>query len=494
MKQRLQRKLKILVGLAILAMAVAWIGQPVPSSHAAVANSPAGVSAPVALDSPGEQGFARVAHAVTPAVVNITRSWGARPRDAREFRDRKEDFFRFPRSPHGPMDPRLEPREPRGGGMGSGVIVSPDGYIVTNNHVVQGASELMVTLPDKREFEAKVIGTDPKTDLAVIKVDARDLPYVRWGDSLKVQVGDYVLAIGNPFGLNSTVTLGIVSALGRGRMGITQYEDFIQTDAAINPGNSGGALVNVRGELIGINTAIVSRTGGYQGVGFAVPVTMAKPIYESLRETGRVVRGYLGVGIQDVTQDLAELFSLEESKGVLVSDVAEESPAGRGGLKRGDVIVGYREMPVEDAVSLQQMVTRTPIGTEAPIKVVRDGREKNLTVKIGEHPDAMKVARAEHQGSTSALAGVLVREVETQIGRDLGLNRKTRGVVVTSVLPGSGADRAGLSRGDVIREINRQPITSLQDYEQLIAGLEEDQRVLLLINRRGASLFLTVKV
>ncbi|MCZ6780924.1 MAG: trypsin-like peptidase domain-containing protein, partial [Nitrospirae bacterium] len=204
MKQLLQRKLKILVELAILAMTVAWTGQPVSSSHAAIANSPAGASAPVALDSPGEQGFARVAHEVTPALVNITGLWGARPRDAREFRDRMEDFFRFPRSPHGPMDPWLEPREPRGGGMGSGVIVSPDGHIVTNNHVVQGASELTVILPDKREFEAKVIGTDPKTDLAVIKVDARDLPYVRWGDSSTVQVGDYVLAIGNPFGLNST--------------------------------------------------------------------------------------------------------------------------------------------------------------------------------------------------------------------------------------------------------------------------------------------------
>ncbi len=228
-----------------------------------------------------------------------------------------------------------EPREHRGGGQGSGVIVSPDGYILTNNHVIDGARTVTITLPDKREFSGKIVGADPKTDLAVVKIDGQNLPTVSWGDATKLQVGEYVLAVGNPFGLNSTVTLGIVSALGRGHMGITQYEDFIQTDAAINPGNSGGALVNTKGELVGINTAIFSQTGGYQGVGFAVPTSMSKPIYESLIKNGKVVRGFLGVSIQDLNHDLAKSFGIKDAKGALVSDVRDESPAGQAGLKQG---------------------------------------------------------------------------------------------------------------------------------------------------------------
>src|SRR5207249_10359463 len=215
------------------------------------------------------------------------------------------------------------------------VIVSPDGYILTNHHMIDGARTVTITLPDKREYSGKIVGADPKTDLAVVKIDGQNLPTVSWGDATKLQVGEYVLAVGNPFGLNSTVTLGIVSALGRGHMGISQYEDFIQTDAAINPGNSGGALVNTKGELVGLNTAIFSQTGGYQGVGFAVPASMAKPVFESLVKTGKVVRGYLGVAIQELTQDLAKSFGLEQAKGALVSSVAEDSPAERAGIKQG---------------------------------------------------------------------------------------------------------------------------------------------------------------
>ena len=410
------------------------------------------------------------------------------------LRDPMDEFFRSPFGPFGPFGPQgpMPPHEPHGGGMGSGVIVSPDGHIITNNHVVDGANELTVTLPDKREFKGKIVGTDPKTDLAVIKIDASNLPHVRWGDSSKLQVGEYVLAVGNPFGLNSTVTLGIVSALGRGHMGITQYEDFIQTDAAINPGNSGGALINTAGELVGINTAIVSQTGGYQGVGFAVPANMAKPVFESLVKTGKVVRGYLGVAIQDLTQDLAKSFGLKQAKGALVSSVAEDSPAQRAGLKQGDVIVAYQGKPVEDAAALQREVTHTPVNTKATLKIVRDGREQEVTVTIGEQAETVKVAGADFS-TENALAGVEVQSLDLQAARELGLHGKVQGIVVVNVEPDSLADRAGLAQGDIIKEINRQPIKSVRDYEKIVSNLKKDESVLLLINRSGASLFITVK-
>jgi serine protease Do len=385
----------------------------------------------------------------------------------------------------------MDPREHRGSGMGSGVIVSPDGYVLTNNHVVDGGGELTVTLPDKREFKGKVVGTDPKTDLAVVKIEGSNLPHTGWGDSSKLQVGEYVLAIGNPFGLNSTVTLGIVSALGRGRMGITQYEDFIQTDAAINPGNSGGALVNTNGELVGINTAIISQSGGYQGVGFAVPASMAKPVFDSLVKSGKVVRGFLGIGIQDLNQDLAKSFGLKEAKGALVSNVAEESPADKAGIKQGDVIVRYQQTPIDDAAALQRAVTGSPIGSKAVVKVIRNGHEQELTATVGEQTETKQVARTE-SGVESALAGVEVQNLNQQMARELGLQGTVHGVVVVNVESGSQADRVGLAQGDVIKEINRHPVTSVKDYEQIVSALKKDQDALLLISRRGSSLFITV--
>jgi serine protease Do len=379
--------------------------------------------------------------------------------------------------------------------MGSGVIIFDDGYIITNNHVVDGAKEVQVTLPDKREFTGKIVGADPKTDLAVVKIDAKGLPFVAWGDSSKLQVGEYVLAVGNPFGLNSTVTLGIVSALGRGRMGITQYEDFIQTDAAINPGNSGGALVNTKGELIGINTAIFSQSGGYQGVGFAVPTSMAKPVFESLMKTGKVVRGYMGVAIQDLSPDLAKSFGLKHATGALISDVTADGPADEAGIKQGDVIVEYQGERVDDPSALQRMVTRTAVGTKATVKVLRDGHEKELTLKIGEQPDAMNMAKADTSEDESvALAGIEVQAIDKKTARDLGLGDKAKGVVVTNIDPESPASDSGLREGDVIQQINRQEIKSVKDYEKIASELKKDQPALLLINRRGASLFLTVKV
>jgi serine protease Do len=497
--------LALIAGLSLAGSAGLFAGHLTASPNGAVAAMPA--ASPTAIEM--APGFPDVAKAVRPAVVNITPAKTVvRDRGKREGgdpMDRMEEFFGVPKrffgprghgpSERGPSERGPFDREPHGGGMGSGVIVSQDGYLITNSHVVGDAKEVQVTLPDKREFTGKVVGNDPKTDLAVVKIDGRDLPSVQWGDSARLQVGEYVLAVGNPFGLNSTVTLGIVSALGRGRMGITQYEDFIQTDAAINPGNSGGALVNTKGELIGINTAIFSQSGGYQGVGFAVPTSMAKPVFESLLKTGKVVRGYLGVAIQDLTPDLAKNFGLKEPKGALISDVSSESPAEQSGLKQGDVILEFQGTSVEDPAALQRLVTRTPVGSKATVKVLRDGYEKDVTVTIGEQPDTVKVAKAEGQdGEHAALAGVEVQTLDRKTAHELGLSEKTQGVVVTNIEPDSWAQQAGLTEGDVIQSINRQEIKSVKDYEKVMSALKKDQPVLLLINRRGASLFMTVKV
>jgi serine protease Do len=490
------------IGVAILGAVVIWGGQSLPSSHASSSTTP--VVAPII--APTSIGFTDVAKAVTPAVVNITTVTVEKVSDGRsmpdELRERMEEFFGGPsgpfgprgfRGPQGPQEPS-EPRGHRGGGQGSGVIVSSDGYVLTNNHVIDGAREVTVTLPDKREFKGKIVGADPKTDLAVVKIDAHNLPIVAWGDASKLQVGEYVLAVGNPFGLNSTVTLGIVSALGRGRMGITQYEDFIQTDAAINPGNSGGALVNTKGELVGINTAIFSQTGGYQGVGFAVPTSMSKPIYESLVKSGKVIRGYLGIGIQDLNQDLATSFGLKETKGALVSDVKGESPADQAGLKQGDIITTYQGSVVEDAVALQRLVTKTVVDTKVSVKVIRDGHEKDLTVTIGEQPETTKTAKAVTSDGDYAFAGVAVQDLDRDTAKELGLKGKGQGVIVTKIDPDSGAEKAGLMPGDVIREINRQPVRSMKDFEKVSSGVKKGENVLILINRRGASLFLSAKV
>jgi len=503
MSQLVRKSVHAAVTAAALGAILFWGSQSLAPSHASSSLIP--TTNPVAISMTGQpsNGFTDVAKAVTPAVVNITTVTADRVSEGRsgqdDLRDRMEEFFGGPNGPFGPRGfpgPQGpgEPRGHRGGGQGSGVIVSSDGYILTNNHVIDNAREVTVTLPDKREFKGKIVGTDPKTDLAVVKIGGQSLPTVTWGDASKLQVGEYVLAVGNPFGLNSTVTLGIVSALGRGRMGITQYEDFIQTDAAINPGNSGGALVNTRGELVGINTAIFSQSGGYQGVGFAVPTSMSKPVYESLIKTGKVVRGYLGIGIQDLNQDLAKSFRMKEAKGALVTDVKEDSPASQAGLKQGDVITSYQGSGVEDAIALQRMVTRTGVGTKVPVKVVRDGHEKELTITIGEQPDIPKIAKAETGEKDYAFAGVAVQDLDRDTAQELGIEGKTQGVIVTSVEPDSGAEKAGLMRGDVIREINRQPVKSVKEFEKLSSTVKKGENILILINRRGASLFLSAKV
>jgi len=371
----------LLVGIAIgLILAANLQRFPFSPTHSA----PKKLALPGDLSGLGE-GFVEVAKATKPAVVNISTTRVIRLREApfspffndpffRRFFG--EDFFRGFRIP----------REQREQSLGSGVIVSHDGFIITNNHVVERASEIRILLADKREFKGRVVATDPRTDVAVVKIAGDNLPTIPWGDSDQLQVGEWVLAIGNPFGLNQTVTAGIISATGRANVGIADYEDFIQTDAAINPGNSGGALVNVRGELIGINTAIFSRSGGYMGIGFAIPSNMAREVMEALIKKGKVTRGWLGVQIQSVTPELAKKFGLKEAQGVLVAAVSEKSPAQSAGMKRGDIILEFGGKRMEDPEHLRREVAHTEPGKQIPVKIWRNGKESVLNVVIQELP------------------------------------------------------------------------------------------------------------
>jgi serine protease Do len=383
------------------------------------------------------------------------------------------------------------PREQREQGLGSGVIVSPNGYILTNNHVVDGASDIRVTLSDKREFTGHVIGTDPKTDIAVVKIDASDLPSIVIGDSSKVQIGDYALAIGDPFGVGQTVTMGIVSATHRQtNLGIEAYEDFIQTDAPINPGNSGGALVNDRGELIGINTAIIAHgSEGNQGIGFAVPVNLARTVMDEILKNGKVTRAYLGIIPQDVTPAIAKSFGVQEARGALVSDVSPNSPAQKAGLERGDIIVELNGKPVSDANELRMTVSMMHPQTDVHLKVLRNGAERDLTVNLGELP--VKEASLENTGggTKSSLSGVSVENLDADTAQQLGLPANSHGVVVTGISPSSEAADSGLQRGDVIQEVNRQPVRNTQDFERALHGSNGPN--LLLVNRQGTTMYLT---
>ncbi len=432
--------------------------------------------------------FVQVAKEAKASVVNIsTTKRTTTPNQVNPFFD--DPFFR--RFFGDEFEKRFqEPRERQEQGLGSGVIVSEDGYIVTNNHVVEQADELTVMLGDKRKFPAKLIGTDPKTDLAVIKIEATGLPTLPWGDSTNLQVGEIVLAVGNPFGLNQTVTMGIISAVGRANVGIVDYENFIQTDAAINPGNSGGALVNLHGQLIGINTAIFSRTGGYMGIGFAIPSQMVKHVMKSLIGHGKVIRGWLGVSIQELTQDLAAQFDAPDTQGALVGDVFGDSPAGKSGMKRGDIIRTYQGTPVKDPTHLRTMVAETEPNSSVEVEVWRNGKTVPLSVSIGEMPKDVASLAKEAPGSITgdhALSGLTVEPVKP------GQTRDGQGIVVTKVEPNSPAERAGLRTGDIILELNRSPVNSVKDFEQAVSSLKAKSPVLVLLQRGSGTIFLTIK-
>lgn len=431
------------------------------------------------------QAMAEVTAAVKPSVVNISSTRTVKTGGIHDpFFD--DPFFRrFFRDEFGPSQ---KPREHKQASLGSGVIVDKDGYILTNNHVIKDADEIKVKLSDKREFKGKVIGSDPKTDIAVIKIDSNHLPVLKWGDSDKLKVGETVIAIGNPFGLSQTVTSGIVSAIGRADVGIADYEDFIQTDAAINPGNSGGALVNIRGELVGINTAIFSTSGGYQGIGFAIPSSMAKIVMENLVRKGKVVRGWLGVSIQPVTPELARQFGIKEEKGVLVGDVVEESPAERAGLRRGDVITEFDGREVNDPSHLRIMAANTPPDRTVIIKLLRDGKPSSLSITIAEFPSDMQKVSGHYE---NLLKGLHVQWISPEIRKNLNIPRKVTGVIITEIEDGSPSEGA-LAVNDVIMEVNRKKVESIKDFEAMVSKIKPDQNILLLIFRNGSAVYVTI--
>ncbi len=507
----------VLLGLVIAfarAGAFPFWSSEKPPHHAS--SSPAGersVAAAAAAPAPPNQpkpagragvvtSFAPLVKRVMPTVVNVavvqevkTQGYGLPfgPPDQGGGEPREPE-----EGPPGPMDPFEQfrhffgriPHEFKQHGLGSGVIISPDGYILTNYHVVGSADEIHVTLMDKREFTAKVIGKDQKTDLALIKIDTKQpLPAAVMGDSDAAQVGDWVMAIGNPFGFSLTVTAGIVSAKGRILGG--NYDDFIQTDASINPGNSGGPLFDTEGRVIGINTAIYSRTGTSAGIGFAIPVNLAKHVMEQLKEHGRVIRGWLGVEIQEVTADLAQSFGLPKPEGALVASVQEDGPAAKAGLKRGDVIVTFDGKPVHDEHELPVLVANTPISKKVEIEVVRDGQHKTLEVVVGELKEAaVQTAKAEEPGANW---GMRVGEITPEIAGHFHLPVQ-KGVVVRRITPDSPAADAGVLPGDVVLEVNHEKVGSVEDFlAKAKSAKSTGKPALLLVQRGPATLYTVIK-
>lgn len=431
--------------------------------------------------------LSEVTEAVKPSVVNIATTKTVVMKDHPMGDLFNDPFFRrffgdnFRQFKH--------KKERKSSVLGSGVIVSEDGFILTNNHVVKGVDEIKVTLNDRREFEGKVIGTDPKSDLAVIKIDAKDLPSIKIGDSDNLKVGEVVIAIGNPFGLSLTTTMGIVSALGRSNVGIADYEDFIQTDAAINPGNSGGALVNIKGELVGINTAIFSTSGGYMGIGFAIPANMANSAMQSIVKHGKVIRGWLGVTIQTLTPELAKHFDIQAGKGALVTDVVNDSPAEKAGIQRGDLIVRLNEKEIKGSTHLRNVVGNRSPGTDLKATVIRDGKEVTLSVTLGEFPETSLAMGGEY---SNVMKDVQVQEVTKDLRRSLGIPEKVKGVIITNI--GEGSPAVGiLKRNDVIQQINRTAIYSIKDYKKVVSRIGKGDGILLLIYRGGGYIYVTIR-
>jgi serine protease Do len=449
--------------------------------------------------------FASVAKKVSPAVVYIeveTTVANQSIQNQSPFGGvTPDDFFRHFFGPNFPgQQPGQSPQfkqvpqpQQRMMGQGSGFIISKDGYILTNNHVVGDADKVTVKLEDGREFIAETIGTDPHSDVAVIKIDAQGLPVISLGDSDALNVGEWVVAIGNPFGLSHTLTVGVVSAKGRSNVGLADYENFIQTDAAINPGNSGGPLVDLDGKVIGMNTAIFSRSGGYMGIGFAIPVNMLERIKDQLIDTGEVNRGYLGIVIQDLTSDLAESFGLNKQNGIVVSQVSEDSPAEKSGLKQGDVIIEFDGKTVTEVGSFRNRVAMKEPGSNHNIKILRKGKQKTLSVTIGKLPAGESIASS---GSIQYLdkLGLTLQNLTPSIAQQLNLEESDAGVVVTQVTPGSVADMASIEAGFLIQQVNHQAVSNIDEFRKAIAETSKNGSVLLLVKNGQYSSFVVLKV
>ena len=452
-----------------------------------VTQEPGKLESHQATESHGLPDFASLAKKLTPVVVNIstTQVSGAGQGFASPFGE-EDPFGEFWRRFFGGPLPRGPHRQRS---LGSGFIVDQDGSILTNHHVVENAEKITVKLADGREFEAEVVGQDSKTDIAVIKIDTKNnLSAAVLGDSDHLEVGEWVLAIGNPFGLDSSVTAGIVSAKSR-IIGAGPYDDFIQTDASINPGNSGGPLINLSGQVVGINSAIFSRTGGNIGIGFAIPINLVKELLPQLKNKGKITRGYLGVHIQKITPEIAESLGLTKARGALVANVAEGGPAESAGVKVGDVIFKFDGKEIEESHDLPIVVARTPVGKKVVMKVLRDKKEVTLSVAVGELKEKEIVASVRESGEL----GLTVQGVTPQIAESLGLDH-TDGVVVTAVEPGSPADDAGLRRGDVILEIGKRRVRNLADYKKAVAGIKKGKAVRFWVARGETKLFFALKI
>ena len=440
-----------------------------------------------------QDAFVQVAQSVRPAVVNIATTQRPKVQEGRrtpqvppQFRGPFRDFFgeEFFERFFG------EPAQRERRSLGSGVIVDTRGHILTNNHVIEQADQIEVRLSDKRKFTAKVIGKDPKSDLAVIKIDAPDdLPVATLGDSSRIRIGEWAIAIGNPFGLNQTVTVGVISAVGRSDVGITMYEDFIQTDASINPGNSGGPLLNLNGEVIGINTAIVA-TG--QGIGFAIPINMVREIKDRLIAQGKVVRGWLGVGIQELTEELATQFGVKPEEGVLVGNVMKGSPAERGGVKPGDIVQEFNGVRITNVHQLQREVAQSPIGSQVWLKVLREKQDLTLTIVLGEQPTELA---ATEPGSAPIEAterfGMTVQDLTPELRSQLRLSN-VDGIMVSSVDESGPAALAGIRPGDVITEANRESVKNTRDFARILGQMQRGSNLLLLVRRNGNSRFVVL--
>jgi serine protease Do len=478
------------------AQSLAGTGPASPASPATVAQAPKRAETTflphpafaVAHAAEGDRQvtIADIAERVTPSVVNVA------SRRTAKGRGQQDDMFRFFFGPRGG-----EPEEREQRGLGSGVIYTKDGLVLTNNHVIEDADEITVQTGDGTDYGAEVVGTDAKSDVAVLRLKGpvKDLVPIRLGDSTALRVGDVVLAIGNPFGFSQTVTMGIVSAKGRSETGIVDYADFIQTDAAINPGNSGGALVNMQGELVGINTAIISRSGGYQGIGFAIPSNMASQIAQSLVKDGRVVRGWLGIGIQDVDADLAGAMGLPTADGVLVSEVEPGGPADKGGLLRGDVILTVDGKKTNTNFQLRNLIAEAGANKKVELTLLRGGKPQKLSLLLGElksDKDTPETAKAEPGTRPELAQGLSVEPITPNLRARLELPPTVKqGIVVTGVAPGSMASSAGLAPGDVILELNRQPIADVQQFRNAYKK-PSGKSVLLLIYREGRTRYVVL--